>query len=798
VFDLRRIALTGAAAALSLSASAQDRPVAPARADSGARAPAPPPISASALLDRARAARQRVDSAIRSYDAIARERFTLGLAIRDAGRERTLVREESAGRVQWTADRGVRLELLGRRRASNGMFGSGSSGSNDNAVPIPYFPGKEPLWLVGNSSFVSTNTTNDRSEVHPLEAGAEAFYNFSLGDSITIGLPDGTRILLRELRATPKKTSWRVLSASLWLDDRTAQLVRAAFRYSAPVDIWQQARTARDPANRPPRLLALMASPLKATMEAVTVESGLYEGQFWLPRIQVADMRVDAPSQSTATVRLEQRFEYESVNAVLDMGPPLPPATLALKAKADSLWAVDSTFAAVRDSALVRARSKRDTVQAFAAYRAWEDSSWKKVRTELTALRNEQCKATGTYTRYRTRYGRRLATEVYVPCDSVKLATAPVFQGELMGQNEAVWGSPNRAGLVAALSELPAAEWTPQPIRFGTSLDQFRYNRIEGASLAGTAEQELGNGTRWAAQLRGSAADRQVNGELFLERTGYRRTLRAGGYRRLVQADDYGAAFALGASIQNLFSGLDEQFYYRAAGAEITGQRRGEVGGGALTWRAFGEYQSQADPRARFTVQSLWRDSARFGANVVDTLRARDGAWAGGSLRWRAIRGDDATGWRVSTDSRVEAATGATTFGRAATDLTLERRLPLRLRATLSGSIGSSAGEMPVQRGWNIGGWQTVRGIIAGAQRGNTFWLGRGELQWDGLRRFQPVVFTDLGWAGDRRQFATSPRHLRSAGGGVAFFRGLFRFDAARSLEPGARWRVDSYAVARF
>ena len=39
---------------------------------------------------------------------------------------------------------------------------------------------------------------------------------------------------------------------------------------------------------------------------------------------------------------------------------------------------------------------------------------------------------------------------------------------------------------------------------------------------------------------------------------------------------------------------------------------------------------------------------------------------------------------------------------------------------------------------------------------------------------------------------------LRSAGAGVAFYNGLFRFDAARTLEPGARWRWDSYAVARF
>jgi len=99
-----------------------------------------------------------------------------------------------------------------------------------------------------------------------------------------------------------------------------------------------------------------------------------------------------------------------------------------------------------------------------------------------------------------------------------------------------------------------------------------------------------------------------------------------------------------------------------------------------------------------------------------------------------------------------------------------------------------------VQRFWNLGGWQTVRGVVAGSQRGNAFWMGRGEVQWDGFERVQPIVFSDLGWTGDRRAFTASPSHLRSAGAGIALLRGLFRLDAARSLEAGGRWRVESYA----
>jgi hemolysin activation/secretion protein len=131
-------------------------------------------------------------------------------------------------------------------------------------------------------------------------------------------------------------------------------------------------------------------------------------------------------------------------------------------------------------------------------------------------------------------------------------------------------------------------------------------------------------------------------------------------------------------------------------------------------------------------------------------------------------------------------------------DLTVEKRLPLDIRAVLSGGIGASLGAMPIQRFWNLGGWQTVRGYVSGTQRGDAFWIGRGELLWEGLRRVQPSVFMDQGWAGARSNLFTTTPQLRSAGAGVAFFAGLFRLDAARSLDAGATWRVNSYAVTRF
>lgn len=781
--------ISGAAFSLPAQSSAQDTTT-----DRQTRAQL---LTAESLLARARAARLRVDSALQSYDALARERFTIALSIRGSARERVLARDESAGRVRWSRARGARVEVLGRRSMSSGLFGGNNGRSADNSVPVPYFPGKEPLW--GVNSMIIGNTTDDRRTIHPLAVGADSVYKYALGDSVTIRMPDASRIVLHELRATPRSASWRVLSASLWFEEGTSQLVRAAYRYSTPMDVLFELRKDPDPANRPPRWLSLVASPLRATLEAVTVESGLFEGRYWLPRQQVADFRVDAPSESVLRGRQEQRFQYESVNGTLELPSALPTATAALRARSDSVWGADSARLALRDALLRSAKSKRDSARHYADYRRWLDSSFRPIRVQLDSLRRSQCAATGTYARYRSRYGRGLQTEVYVPCDTAALARASVFEGELLGRNEGVWGSGDREALIKSLASVAPLSWSPQPLRPVTGLEFARYNRIEGVSLGGALRQDVGPGLRWEANLRASVADRQVNGEAFLERAVAGASWRVGAYRRLTQADDYGAAFVLGASFQNLISGLDERFYYRAAGLELQGTRNRSLAGGAVQWRLFAEHQSAAVQEAEWVIARLWNSKAGFSTNIIDTLGGGTrGVFAGAAVRWRGSRGDEGSPWRLSADARTEAASGVETYGRGALDVALERRLPLKIRAVLAAGAGASAGGLPVQRYWNLGGWQTVRGYVSGTQRGDAFWIGRGELLYEGFRRFQPSVFVDQGWAGARRDLFSAAQQLRSAGAGVAFFGGLFRLDAARPLAAGGVWRVNSYAVTRF
>jgi hypothetical protein len=754
--------------------------------------------TAAALLARARAARLAQDTALRGYDALARERITAAFALREGAPSTTVFRQETAARVRWSRGAGLALDLLGRRRYAIGRGAGIQNVAGDDLAPVPYYPGRDALW-VGGGRFVRADVDTS-SLVHPLAAGAERFYRYALGGEVTVRLPDGTAVPLRELRVTAVRPDWKLSTGSFWFDARDGQLVRAVYRVSGRMDLWA---TARASGGGPPAWARPFAAPMTGQLDVVTVEHGLYAGRFWLPRAQFARGTIRTGS-SRIGVRVEQTFRYDAVDAAVPLGE-VTTGALAAGAARDSLVRADSTAAAVRDS-LVRlagAANAPDARRARAAYRAWADSTWRRYRATRAARDRDECAASGatTATASATRYGRRLGdVRVHVPCDTAALAASPVFGGSgVLDENPSVWAGPERGTLVAGLDAAVPSAWAPQPLRLAYGHEFVRANRVEGVSYGAALRRELGAGWRWEAGARLGASDLEPNAELAAERTRGGRSLRGGAYRRLVVSDDWGPGFAIGATVQNLVQGLDEQFYHRAGGVELAGGRAGDpIAGGGLAWRLFGERQWGARGDSRLALPALFGVDRVYARNVVDTVAARGVTVGGAAVRWRAaLVGDAATPWRVAADVRAEAAAGAAAaWARTAADATVERALPGGLRAAVTAAAGTSAGALPPQRWWNVGGWQTVRGAVAGTRRGSAFWNTRSELRWQRAGLLQPAAFFDAGWAGDRARRGGGP--LRGAGGGVAVLDGLARFDVARGLDRGARWRSNFYVVARF
>jgi hypothetical protein len=743
---------------------------------------------ARAMIARAREARLQQDSALRAYDAMSYGRVSAGMAMGKVGRERLLYRSESASRVRWSRDRGVWIEVMGQRRALP-MIPHDAKEEREEVLSeagdmsaIPYFPGSETLFIGGPQVRRAARPGEEGEDgifiVHPLGEGAEAYYTYATGDSASFRLPTGRTVRIREVQVRPRETKWNVAVGSLWFDADRGTLVRAAYRMAEPIDLWVTVAEEEPEDAKDLKWVKRIITPMKAQVRAVAVEYGLHEGRFWLPRLQYAEGDAQA-GFIHVPFKMEQTFRYASVNGA----DSIPAITIV--ERPDEVARLDTMSAAAR-------RAWRDSVRT--ARRAAGDTMPRRTGV------SEACdtSTTGYVVQSRYRYGdTRLPVAVRVPCDVQRLAASPVLPASIYDPGEEVFGVKEREELIAqaiSLGAQPAFGVQPPQLMYG--IDYLRYNRVEGLSVGAEVQQSFGAGYEASLTARFGFADRDPVVELFGRRSDLLRTVRLGGYHRLVAVGDRGNPLSLGSSLSAMLWGRDEGFYYRATGAEL-GWLRDRGVGGQLDLRLFGERQATARVR---TTRALVRST-----DTPWNVQAEEGMYAGGALRWSGSHGLDPLAFRLLRDVRLEGGARAdsdgVSYGRLAADLTLSHGIGRVLGhqgvAALTAAAGTSVGHLPTQRWWYLGGLQTVRGQAPGTAIGDAYWLGRAEMGWE-LKLLRPTIFGDLGWAGDRRDFTAVGRPLSGVGVGASFMDGMIRMDVARGIHPGKQVRVDLSLESRF
>jgi hypothetical protein len=716
--------------------------------------------AAREILLLARRARSTQDSALQSYDATTYQRVSAGMGFTKFGRDRLAFRTEQATRVRWRRGVGAYVDVTGSRTVMPIAGKSATVRMGGDISPIPYFPGSETLWI--GSGAAKGTVDENQGIVHPLAEGSEAYYTYATGDSATFRLPDGKAIRLRELQVRPRTPKWNLAVGSLWFDMSGGQLVRAAYRMSVPMDIKAVAEEDDSTSFEDvPAVIKPMLFPMTASVSAIGVEYGLYQGRFWLPRVQVLEGGANV-SFMRVPFKLEQKFQYDQVNAGEKLAAIVVPP----------------------DSGRRRGNSQ---VSIMVGPQALSDSVNEARRA---SRRNAACDSAGVMTTVRQSRNNPNPVMVRVPCDSAKLAHSPDLPTSIYDKGDDVFAGEEMDALVSqALSMGAQPGFAPQPVR--GQLENLRYNRVEGLSIGGRLDQTLGAGYSVFATGRIGVADLEPNIELNMSRSDLRRTLAITAYNRLTSASDWGHPFGLGASISAFLFGRDEGFYYRASGIEL-GSSPDQPGTSALTWSLFAEQQRTARPKTTFSLARVVHGSA-FEPN----FQAHRGTFLGGRTRHTSTLGLDPQGFRLFTDTRLESAwadTGA--YGRGAVDITASHGIG-NGAAAITLAAGSSVGIMPAQRFWYLGGTQTVRGQRPGLEAGNAFWLGRAEVA-QGVGIVRPVVFADFGWAGDRNSWNRIGRPMSGAGAGMSVMDGLVRFDVARGINPERNWRVDTYIEARF
>ena len=707
--------------------------------------------AAKSLFYKARAARMTQDSALVSYDVNAYQRISAGIGFSRLGRDRLVFRMEQAGRVRWHRDVGLWIDMTGARMVLPGIPEIGEiearkelANESDEMLPVPYFPGYEPLW--GGPEAASPEIL-EAGPIHPLAEGSEAYYTYRLGDSVSILLPDQRRIHLRAIDVRPRETRWDAVVGTLWFDIASGQLVRAAFRFAVPMHIDGFVKEL-DPGafEDVPSWVKPMIFPMHGEISAITIDYGIYEGRFWLPRLRTAEGTGKA-SFMRIPFRMEQSFRYNSVNALASL-PEIP----------------------------TRPRGFR--------LRDWQEGR----------PRVGQCDTSDVHVKADRRFGEaKVSVAVRMPCDLASLETSPDLPPSIYDPGDELFDLKARDALIAeALSmgvqppltldprKLPRPEWS-------RGLRLVRYNRIEGLSGGVSGLQQIGGGFSLSGTGRIGVADLYPNGEASIARSNIASSAYLTGYRRLVPVGEWGNPLGFGSSLSALLFGRDESFYYRSVGAELGGRRER---GTPYEWRFFAERQTSATPETQFSLA---------GDMALPNIAARDG-WVGGTaLRAKPSYGENPNGFRVFSDLRLEmATTGDSTYMRGAADLTVTAAAPWQLVGALTLSGASSLGELPPQRRWYLGGTHTIRGQSPDtAQSGDAYWMARGEISRT-VYGMRPVVFADFGWVGDRTLVHEVGRPLSGAGTGFSLLDGLIRFDVARGIHPRRQWRVDLYVDAVF
>ncbi|MDZ7630014.1 MAG: hypothetical protein U5K74_01335 [Gemmatimonadaceae bacterium] len=833
----------------------------------------------------ARRARLAQDSALRGYDARTQARITVNMGTSALVRNKLLFRTENASNVKWRRGQGMWIEPLASRTTVPMSKNVNVNGVAASLIPVPYFPGRDQLWIPGTDmATVRKDVDETEGFAHPLAEGSEAYYRYQIGDSIRIRLPSGDNLTLRELKVIARRPEWRAFVGSFWFDSRSGSLVRAAYRLSAPIEIWNEAmadvkkdleeaqrdttpqRAARikdAKEDAPPAFVRGIMNPMRFDISLVTVEYALYEGKFWLPRVNRAEGETQVMFMHIP-IRVEESYRYDDVDGAEPL-PPLPSLASARQTMAsmqvcapaceevdtedvsdvavnrqrrlqltdsllkayglqpalvadtsalavrtryvgDSLYRVyrTSVLKGIRDAryatrdSLLRAAGREvpaptDSSRDARRTRRFGDSLYRAMtRAERARVRDAECKATGGYyTRTETRYEGALRYGLRLPCDSTALATSKELPASPYDANEEVFSQRDADALASSLGLGLQPAFGPQPLQFDYSLNQQRYNRVEGFSFGTEVKWPLGAGYTASALARIGVADWQPNAELRLARSNGRKTVQVAAFRRLSYTNDFGNPLSLGSSLATLLYGRDEGFYYRNLGAELTWVK--QTGTGQLSWRAFGERHDAVDKRWNFNVANAFSDNRR----MLDNIVAQEGQVGGGAGEWHASYGLDPRGWQVTTDMRAEAAGGSFNYARGLADITVAHPLFWKLSFGQTLSSGTATDSVPVQRQFFMGGLRTVRGQIAGTRVGNTYWLSRSELAF-GSDAAKRTLFLDLGWAGERNDFTKPGRPISGWGFGSSFAGGLFRTDVSRGIYPRKGTRVDLSLGARF
>lgn len=635
------------------------------------------------LLARARSFRDAADSSILSYTGTVRSRMAAGL--RMPLKDRTLYRRETTARIRWSRDATPIIKAIAfREQTPEGLSppGMGNAASLDEL----FDPTQDRIY------FGLTDKSNGDDDVwiqHPLVAGAEEFYRYRSGDTMTISMTGGRTVRAIELRVTPKTTSGHVVSGSLWIDASNGTLVQALYRLSRPLDIETEVLDADDRGDM--KHVPGMFKPMVFDISLVAMEYSLYDMRYWMPHVTRLEGYLRA-----GVIRTPASYE---ISYDIDEVITATPATVAAETAAT------------------------DSVQ-----NAWSGSDY--------------------YMGVRRSNGR--SVRMLMPHDSTVLLHSPELPPPIWKEAAQFINDRELGELYERLEKvapvMPAQPLPPTIVWGSGASDLLRYNRVEALSI-GVRTLYPTPYVALSATARLGIGDLHPNFLLAAARSTHKRTLTLQLRHTLAAMDEHTDPFGMGNSASALLFGRDDGEYYRASGATLTFSPS-ETSRAHSDLSFFAQHDDAVSRETNVSLRKAWDGDFNFRPNVT----AAKTELAGATLTVRPWWGSDPFRLQFGLDGMVEGATGGYTFGRARLIARSAVPLGQRYRIGVEAGAGTAEGDVPPQRLWYLGGAGTLRGYDGSSLVGTSFTRARADFArtfgWGAL-----TVFSDAGWAGNRATY---------------------------------------------
>jgi len=746
-----------------------------AAATASLRAQEARPLAPDAFMDPAaerlfRAAQtnwQSIDSSVVRYTALIKQRIAAG--IRTPLKDRTIYRNESAARAFWDRDHDALIQVLGARAEFPGQDRRNDALAwlDDLTIDDPFEPGGDRL-LFGitnqNDPDISDPDSSDFWFAHPLARGADTLYRYRSGDTLTLSLPDGRRLLTVQLDVIPREADPHRIAGALCIEPESGDLVRAVYQLSRGLDVIRDIPEVRaeDEAGEF-RMVPGILKPWIFSMTLVAIDYSYWEFKVWLPR----SMRVEGEVRIGVLkmpISFDLSYGIESVTMEDDLDEPPDPN--------------------------LRERHFKSRAEAMAFL--------SQLLTDENGVRYEPLADV-------TRRAGSRTSRFLVPEDPSLLRTSPDLPPPIWEDAPGFASEEDLQETILTLADLPPipTQGIPWQLNWGWARqDLLRYNRVEGPAVGGHFQAELGS-FMGPIDFRASGffgfADLEPKGRLELERATVKRRVTLGGFRELRFTEPRGRYLELGNSLNAFLFGRDDGDYYLATWADLV-WRPPDTSRQSYRLRLYGERQDPVSNKADFALFRAFDGAGTFRPNIQADLLEE----VGGELTLSPWWGSDPLAAQVGLELYAQGAawrppgtTGSESYGRARG--TLRVAVPLvegNWRVGLEAGGGTSWGEVPLQRNWFLGGPLTLRGYDVAAISGTTFGRGRIEV----ARVFSQVgslsAFGDVGWAGPREMLDRA-RPLWGVGVGGSLLDGLIRMDISHGFRgPGKSLRFDLYLDA--